>query len=232
MASKMRINDPGCREALAGEYVLGTLQGAARRRFERLLRECPDLRYHVVQWEKLWAPMAEVLDPVAPPKRVWRAVESTIAPNRPRWWDSVVFWRPFGAVAAALLVAVTLLFGTASREGAPGDYVFVVQGDAGHARWVVTASAGARHLNIRPVEPPGLGPDQQCRLWWHPGDGGPRMLAVLPEGEESIRVRLPPEVRDRWWRDEMAVTISPADRAPAAGPSGEEVFRGRWAPLT
>lgn len=226
------MNDPDCRRALAGEYVLGTLHGAARCRFERLLLQSPDLQSHVADWEGALAPLAEELAPVEPPAAVWRAVEAQVGPARSRWWDSLAFWRPFGMVAAALLVAVGLVVTMTPAPGPGDDYVFVVPGEAGQVRWVVTAQVEARRLRIRPVEPPGLGPDRLCRLWWHPGRGEPRPLAVLPEGTESVQVRLPQGVRERLWGDELAVTIEPADRPAAAGPAGEEVFRGRWAPMT
>lgn len=232
MSARASLNNPECRQALAGEYVLGALHGAARRRFERLLADSPDLQRYVAEWEETLAPLTEEVGPVAPPRAVWRALKAETAPRRTCWWDSLAFWRPFGMVAAALLVVVGLFFGMAPRQAGPGDYLFVVRGDAGQVRWVVTASAEARRLNIRPVEPPGLGPDRRCRLWWYPEEGPPRALAVLPEGKESIQVRLPAGTGERLWRDEMAVTIDPADRPPAAGPSAEEVFRGRWAPMT
>ena len=232
MSERPSLNNPGCRRALAGEYVLGTLQGAARRRFERLLAQSADLQLYVSEWEAALAPLAEEIEPVKPPKAVWQALEAQTGPARSRWWDSLAFWRSFGVVAAGLLVAVTLFFAMAPPRAPAGDYVFVIPGQAGQVRWVVTASAGARRLDIHPVEPPGLGPERLCRLWWYPDRGAPRSLAVLPEGTESVQVRLPKGVGERLWRDEMAVTIEPASRPVARGPAGEEVFRGRWAPMT
>ena len=52
------MNNPECRQALAGEYVLGSLQGAARRRFERLLVDSPDLQRYVADLEVTLAPLA------------------------------------------------------------------------------------------------------------------------------------------------------------------------------
>ena len=44
----MNIHTPPLRDSLAAEYVLGTLHGAARQRFERLLAAHPALRRAVV----------------------------------------------------------------------------------------------------------------------------------------------------------------------------------------
>jgi anti-sigma-K factor RskA len=46
----MKYRNELVREALAAEYALGTLQGRARRRFERSLKDDPALRRHVAGW--------------------------------------------------------------------------------------------------------------------------------------------------------------------------------------
>ena len=65
-------------ERLAGEYVLGTLQGAARRRMRALLRDRADVRYAVWEWERALHGLAEALDPVEPPESVWRVIEQRV----------------------------------------------------------------------------------------------------------------------------------------------------------
>ena len=48
----MRYTDPQLLDALASAYVLGTLTGGARKRFERLQRDRTDVRAVVAQWEQ------------------------------------------------------------------------------------------------------------------------------------------------------------------------------------
>lgn len=40
----MNYRDPQLKDALAAEYVLGTLRGQARRRFQKLMMQIPSLR--------------------------------------------------------------------------------------------------------------------------------------------------------------------------------------------
>lgn len=64
----MKRLDPEMRSMLAAEYVLGTLQGPARRRFEALLADEGALQQEVDCWEAhLYALMARHLEPEEPP---------------------------------------------------------------------------------------------------------------------------------------------------------------------
>ena len=55
-------------EHLAAEYVLGTLQGAARRRFDRLITDRADVRFSVWRWERHLNGFASGLEPHKPPR--------------------------------------------------------------------------------------------------------------------------------------------------------------------
>lgn len=66
-------------DVLAGEYVLGTLDGAARAAFETRLRDEPAAAAAVAAWQTRLAPLAEG-PPDSPPARVWEGLAQTIAP--------------------------------------------------------------------------------------------------------------------------------------------------------
>lgn len=57
--------------ALAGEYVLGTLQGGARRRFEAVMARRPEVAQAVSDWEGRLHRMAGALPPVPPSPALW-----------------------------------------------------------------------------------------------------------------------------------------------------------------
>jgi anti-sigma-K factor RskA len=125
----MNYADPETRDLLAAEYVLGTLSGADRRRFEQLLSGDGNLRDLVERWELRLNPLAEQVPPVQPATHVWDEIARRTAPApaaslaaaaasvRAGWfgqvWDSLGFWRGAAALgaatAAALLVYVASL---------------------------------------------------------------------------------------------------------------------------
>ena len=78
-------------DRLAAEYVLGTLRGPARRRFQTLLAAHPALRSAVQRWEDRLAPLAASVAPVAPPERVWTGIEARLFGQAPsgRGWNAL-----------------------------------------------------------------------------------------------------------------------------------------------
>ena len=90
----MKYNRADLLDRLASEYVLGTLHGAARRRFDKLLIESPAARAAVRAWEQRLAALAASVPPVAPPSRVWAATEARIAARGAQrsWWTNL--WKP------------------------------------------------------------------------------------------------------------------------------------------
>jgi anti-sigma-K factor RskA len=64
--SGLRYDDPALRDKLASEYVLGTLHGRARKRFESLLRRDSALVESVRAWQRRLLPLAEALPALTP----------------------------------------------------------------------------------------------------------------------------------------------------------------------
>ncbi|MBU0892192.1 MAG: anti-sigma factor [Gammaproteobacteria bacterium] len=77
----MRYTHPALLEHLASAYVLGTLQGGARRRFVRLLRERSDVQLLVAQWEGRMGLLASSVPQQQAPQRVWAAIEARTRPR-------------------------------------------------------------------------------------------------------------------------------------------------------
>lgn len=77
---------PQALNELAGQYVLGTLQGRARRRFETLMAQRPDVADRVADWESRLHRMAQALPPLAPAPAVWDRLAARaglpVAPDR------------------------------------------------------------------------------------------------------------------------------------------------------
>ena len=77
----MRSGNRQLVDRLAAEYVLGTLRGRARRRFERWLVS-PQVGTMVKQWESRLAGFEPPIEHVAPAPEVWHAIEQRLALRR------------------------------------------------------------------------------------------------------------------------------------------------------
>jgi Anti-sigma-K factor rskA len=70
----MRYTDPALLEHLTSQYVLGTLQGGARRRFERLQLDRIDIRMRVATWEMRLGQLAQSVPPQQVSNKLWPAI--------------------------------------------------------------------------------------------------------------------------------------------------------------
>lgn len=222
----MNYRNPELREQLAGEYVLGTLKGRARRRFERLLRDDATLRDSVAAWERRLTPLVEAVPPIAPPKRAWEEIERRIAPasrdtTRPR----VAFWRPAALLAGALALVLAVYVYFLPAPSAP-VYVAVLNDQQSQPAWLVSA-ADVSHFTVKAVKTPAQATDRAYELWLLPGgDKPPRSLGLLPtEGEKTVVV--PAELREMLASGKtLAVSVEPPGGSPTGLPTGPVLYQG------
>ncbi len=227
----MRYRDPNLRSLLAGEYVLGTLHGGARRRFERLLERDPVLRGEVENWEAALLPLAEALPEHPPPDRVWQRIRSRIEPlpesPAPGLWHSLRFWRSGAllATACALLLAVGLGF----QVTRPPEirYVAVIADSEQRSAWLITATPQRATLEVRTLQPQTLAGDRSFELWLLPGAGEPpRSLGLLGPASRSTRA-LPSAVADLLPAGSgLAVSLEPSGGSPTGQPTGPVLYQG------
>ena len=228
----MNVRDPERADALAGEYVLGTLRGRARQRFERVARTERIVADAVRGWEERLLPLAEAVSPIAPPSRVWAAIlariRSTAAAPRARslLWTSVGWWRGFALVglATSLALAVALL-----RPAPEGTLVVVLAGQDAKPALVATSARASRYLTVKAIAPIALAPDRALELWMLPDRGNPRSLGLVsivsPAGVARIEL---PTAADQALQSisALAISLEPAGGSPTGLPTGPVLYTG------
>lgn len=229
----MNIRDHAeLRDKLAAEYVLGTLQGGARRRFEGWMHNDAALRRTTAEWQDRLAPLAEFSTARAPRPQVWHAIEQRLGLPRPfsRWqfWrnESLAFWRGVslgsGAVAALLVVVL------ASRTlDAPSiNYVATLTDERAQTALLLTADSRHRALNVRVLAAAPVASDQTLQLWAVPKRGAPRSLGLLAGGENKLALPAGAIGADVAL---LAVSLEPRGGSPNPnGPSGPILYKGNW----
>jgi len=229
----MNLRDPERADALAGEYVLGTLRGRARQRFERLARTERIVADAVRGWEERLLPLAEALSPIAPPSRVWAAILARIrsAPAAPRarslLWTPVGWWRGLALVglATSLALAVALL-----KPAPPeGTLVVVLAGQDARPALVATSARASRYLTVKAIAPVAVAPDRALELWMLPAQGNPRSLGLLsmvsPAGVARIEL---PAAADQALQNipALAISLEPVGGSRTGLPTGPVLYTG------
>jgi anti-sigma-K factor RskA len=222
-------------DRLGAEYVLGTLRGGARARFERWLRDPSDApgaeaRRAVRRWEDRLVHLADGVPRITPSPQVWGEIErrtraapaATAVPRdatrraRPRW-------QPWVLAASLLVVAVGAWLALGPR-GAQPEWQMAAQlrPDAtADVQWRVDYDAAADALRITAVAPPALPAGSVHELWALADDSAqPVSLGLLPATGDLQR-SLDPTQRAAFLRaGKLAVSLEPTGGSPTGAPTG------------
>jgi anti-sigma-K factor RskA len=231
----MNIEDnPLLREKLAAEYVLGTLRGGARRRFERWLATDAALRSAVAGWQARIVPMAE-WSAVRPPAHAWAGIERRLGFTRavPAWqfWriDGARLWGSLavGGGVAAVVLAVVL----AGRAREPQlQQVATLLDDKAQTALVVAADARRARIDVRVADNVKVPDDRTLQLWAITAAGKTRSLGILPDNRHASlhldeRAVGPDVVL-------LAISLEPKGGSPDPNaPTGPVLYKGAWVRL-
>ena len=220
------------RHALAAEYVAGTLRGAARRRLEALARDDRELREILGRWESLLTPLAEDVQPVEPPARVWRAIEARIAPRAapPAEKDSDAgFWRSLAMLASGLaaVLLVTVLWFAPPRAADPSFVAVLTSADSA-PRMVVSQSGDL--VRVRVVKSWANVEGKSLELWALPKNGAPRSLGLVANDRDT-EIRVSASDARLLAANALAVSLEPPGGSKSAAPSGPVLCSGAIAPV-
>ena len=235
-------------EALAAEYVLGTLEPAARAGVQQRLQTDHELARLVELWQQRLAPLAEAVPPVEPPPAAWLGIaqalvaEAQPAPtlrrvrvrHRGRLY-SVTFWRwcTLGASALAAVLALYVAGMSLRPPPAPATrYVAVLDRGEASPALIVTVEPAARRITIRPLATAAV-EDHTLQLWLIAGGAAPpKSLGLLDQGHATT-LDLPPQLEASVRPSAaLAVSLEPPGGSPTDRPTGPVIYQGRLLALT
>lgn len=217
-------------DRLAAEYVLGTLRGGARRRFDALLPVHPVLRRAVSGWESRLLPMALKAVAIEPPARVWSDIEMTLgwsassaAPQALAAAAPVArklrFWRLVSAFSSLVALTLAMLMRLAPAEA---PMIVVLRATQGTQTLVAGLSSDRRELSIQPLQPVALTAQQSLELWALPKAGAPKSLGLIAADKLTplSKRTLPSDTKA------LAVSLEPLGGSPTGAPTGPVLFVG------
>jgi anti-sigma-K factor RskA len=242
----MNYLNPDLYNALAAQYVLGTLRGPARRRFSKLIMQNSEISEAVNRWELYLNSLGEQLPDVAPDADVWRKIEdrlgfsqiqnaspkieatpepttksSRVVPlptKKPRLWQGLTAL----ASAAAVVLAVLLV----QMQPAPVSEVkqiAVINNQQTDLLWSIEITD--QEIAVRATKALQAKADADYELWIVPEDGSaPVSLGLLPKVGASTLVK--PMVFEQINIAALAVSLEPLGGSPNGSPT-EVLFTGK-----
>ena len=222
----MRYEDPDLLDQLAGQYVLGTLRGRARRRFERVIENNPAARAAVQRWEDRFVGMLKHVKPEAPSKEVWLAIERRLGltPTSSSLFDSIRHWlgARWGVVALASVAALAIVVGVLMQRSTPplSEIAVIEQTECG-TLWHVRAEANSASLVIDATSCVKIDAAHAYELWALPASGAaPVSLGLLPTRGHATLALNAAQRSALSGANKIAVSLEPPRGSPTGAPTG------------
>lgn len=222
-------------DALAAEYVLGTLDAGERAAVAARMRREPALATAIAGWERRLSPLLTAIAPLQPPAGLLARIEAAIdererapasaSPGGPGVVElqrRLSRWR--GAAVAASALAASLALFVGYREwralSEPANFVGVFQKDDVSPAFLLAVDLKTRQLTIRRIsaEPQ---PGKAYQLWIASARtaGRPESLGLIGDREHKVdlaRRDFDPAILQT---ATFGVSLEPAGGSPTGQPS-------------
>jgi anti-sigma-K factor RskA len=202
--------------ALAGEYALHLLGAEDRRAFEERMKDEPDLRQLLMEWDQHLAEMSDDFAPVVPPAHIMARIEERLFPasqERPaaRWG----WLRALGlAGAVAVLAFIALPFFDTEPPAPPA---FTAQVVAEDASLVVVANYFPQTGTLQIDRQVGAAAEGRTLELWLIADGAAAPVSIgLLSANDVTEIRVPAALAAQIAGGTFAIS----DEAPGGSPTG------------
>ena len=227
----MRYNNKALIDLLCAEYCLGTLRGAARRRFEQLIRQRANFAQTLAWWETHMHLLADTVPAVAPSNKVWKNIQTRLFDNKNAaknsWWKNWAFASTaLAASFAALLVIQTPLQVIGTEPAA----IALLSSESAQAGWLLNETKITEtNVEIKAISLASLEskPNNAFELWLLPADKSkPISLGLLPQ-KGSATVKIPVDAIALMATGALAVSLEPVGGSPTGAPTGAVLYQGK-----
>ncbi len=229
----MRYDNKLLADMLSVDYILGTLKGTARNRFEQLLKQRADWSQAFNWWESHIHLLADTVPAVKPPKKVWENIEARLftknAAQSNAWWKSFAF---LSTTLAASLATILVLQSPKPADEITPAAIALLSSEKSEAGWLISGSQNsANEMEMKAISLDSLEakPNNAFELWLLPADKSkPISLALLPQ-KGLIKFKVPADIAPLMLSGTLAVTLEPVGGAPYGDPTGAVVYQGKLA---
>jgi anti-sigma-K factor RskA len=226
-------------DALAAEYVLGTLSFAERSEAEARRATDPAFNAAVLAWELRLGPLSDAVRPVQPPSGLYNKIraqiglsahvislkmrEQAIVRRANRWRNMAA-----GMTALAASLAGVVVWQDYQRRQMPTQYVAVLQADKTLPAFLLTVDTKTHMFVISAMQKPAE-PEKSYQLWLvHDDMPQPKSLGVFDDSEMDVRPMAPAgKMHDMMMAGTYAVSLEPKGGSPTGAPSGPVLFSGK-----
>ncbi len=237
---------PPERDALAGEFVLGLIEGAELEAATRRFETDREFATSVEAWRRHFAALDATATPLAPSPQLWSRIEAGLAAPAPAstaqsrraapaprgsrladWWNSLFVWRgaALAGALATLLLAIGLV-GALDRARRQPVMVAVLMTEASVAAAVVHTFADGR-VEMLPLQSINVPEGKALEIWtlWD-RTVGPRSVGLIERARSTpLRLDNLPLGKDQLFE----ITLEPATGSPTGRPTGPIIAKGTTA---
>ncbi|MFU2512154.1 MAG: anti-sigma factor [Pseudoalteromonas prydzensis] len=209
-------------DMLAAEYVLGTLKGPARKRFQRLMLSSNRVREATWMWEQHLNNLASSIKSVPPDSHVWETISQRISPQQLTEPSKVLtpkasIWKAWSLIATAASIVLALIVWQPQAPVSQLTQQIALFKDASEQPlWFIDVNE--QGLSIKASDKLTARTDKDYELWMIlKGQDAPISLGLLPkDGVKSL-------LKDARFNAQdialLAVSLEPIGGSPTGSPT-------------
>ena len=172
-------------DMLAAEYVLGTLKGSARKRFQRLMLSSTKVREATWIWEQHLNNLASSIKSVPPDSHVWDVISKRISHQTVPEQSKVItpkasIWRAWSLIATAASIVLALIIWQPQTPQQASGPIALFKDESKQSLWFINVDD--KQLTVRASQQLVPRNDKDYELWMIlKGQETPISLGILPK---------------------------------------------------